>query len=166
MRFHGGRDNRPRHIARRRQVYKGFCLSGGDDVKSFVAMAQRPGADKRVQRTRWQAEPGLSVIGVDRLDYSKGLPEKFRAFRRLLEMCPDKCKPASLIQIASPTRNNMQSYIDIRHELETLSGAINGSSAISTGRQCVIFTERWNAKRLRLFTVKVGLVSSRRCATE
>ena len=89
-------------------------------------MAQRPGADKRVQRTRWQAEPGLSVIGVDRLDYSKGLPEKFRAFRRLLEMCPDKCKPASLIQIASPTRDDLQGYIDIRHELETLSGAING----------------------------------------
>ena len=98
----------------------------GIDVESFVAMAQSPLADKRIQRTRLQAEPGLSVIGVDRLDYSKGLPEKFRAFRRLLEMYPDGSKPASLIQIASPTRDDLGSYIEIRHDLEALSGEING----------------------------------------
>ncbi len=98
----------------------------GIDVDSFVAMAQSSEADNRLQRSRREAEPGCSVIGVDRLDYSKGLPEKFRAFGRLLEMCPDGCKPASLIQIASPTRDDLEPYIDIRRQLEALSGAING----------------------------------------
>jgi trehalose 6-phosphate synthase len=98
----------------------------GIDVESFVALAQSQSVEKRIRLTRRQAEPGFSVIGVDRLDYSKGLPEKFRAFRRLLETYPDGSKPASLIQIASPTRDDLRDYIDIRHELEALSGAING----------------------------------------
>ena len=124
--FMGGEMTAPDTLRVAGKSLKASVFPVGIDVESLVAMAQSPEADERVQRTRRQAEPGLTVIGVDRLDYSKGLPEKFRAFRRLLEMCPDKCKPASLIQIASPTRDDLEAYIDIRHELETLSGAING----------------------------------------
>ena len=124
--FMGGEMTGPDTLCVAGKCLRASVFPVGIDVESFVATAQSAEADERVLRTRRQAEPGLSVIGVDRLDYSKGLPEKFRAFRRLLEMCPDKCKPASLIQIASPTRDDLQAYIDIRHELEALSGAING----------------------------------------
>ncbi len=98
----------------------------GIDVDSFVAMAQDPVARKRIQRKERNDKQRIYAIGVDRLDYSKGLPEKFRAFRRLLDSYPDNSKPVTLIQVASPTRDDLKAYIDIRHELEALSGKING----------------------------------------
>ena len=99
----------------------------GIDVDSFVAMAQDPDAKTRIERTERRGKQRIYAIGVDRLDYSKGLPEKFRAFKRLLESYPDGSKPVTLIQVASPTRDDLQAYIDIRHELEALSGKINGT---------------------------------------
>ncbi len=98
----------------------------GIDVESFVAMAQDPVARRRIERTERHGKQRIYAIGVDRLDYSKGLPEKFRAFRRLLNSYPDNSKPVTLIQVASPTRDDLKAYIEIRHELEALSGKING----------------------------------------
>jgi trehalose 6-phosphate synthase len=66
------------------------------------------------------------IIGVDRLDYTKGLPQKFQAFSRFLEKYPENCGQVVLTQIAPPTRESVEAYTDIRTELETLSGSING----------------------------------------
>ena len=71
----------------------------------------------------------MNIIGVDRLDYSKGLPDRLRAFRRLLEKHPEMQKRVTLMQIAPPTRESVEAYSDIREELEKLSGAINGEFA-------------------------------------
>jgi trehalose 6-phosphate synthase len=60
------------------------------------------------------------------LDYSKGLPDRMRSFKRFLELFPQHRKAATLMQIAPPTREDVQAYVDIRHELESLSGEING----------------------------------------
>jgi trehalose 6-phosphate synthase len=66
------------------------------------------------------------IIGVDRLDYSKGLPQKFRAFGRFLEKYPEYRRNVVLSQIAPPTRESVEAYTDIRQTLEALSGKING----------------------------------------
>jgi trehalose 6-phosphate synthase len=66
------------------------------------------------------------IIGVDRLDYTKGLPQKFQAFARFLEKYPDRCGNVVLTQIAPPTRESVEAYADIRSELEKLAGSING----------------------------------------
>jgi trehalose 6-phosphate synthase len=66
------------------------------------------------------------VLGVDRLDYTKGLPQKFRGFAHLLKTYPHFRKHAVLTQIAAPTRESVEVYADIRQELEGISGAING----------------------------------------
>ena len=124
--FMGGEMTAPDTLRIQGKLLRASVFPVGIDVDSFAALAQNQSMMKRIRRTRRQAEPGLSIVGVDRLDYSKGLPEKFKAFRRLLEMYPDGGKPASLIQIASPTRDDLRDYIDIRHELEALSGEING----------------------------------------
>ena len=70
--------------------------------------------------------PVSRIIGVDRLDYTKGLPQKFKAFGRLLDTCPNYQRQVVLTQIAPPTRESVEAYSDIRHELETLAGSING----------------------------------------
>jgi trehalose 6-phosphate synthase len=70
---------------------------------------------------------GMSrIIGVDRLDYTKGLPQKFKAFGRFLETFPQYRRQVVLTQIAPPTRESVEAYSDIRHQLETLAGSING----------------------------------------
>lgn len=66
------------------------------------------------------------VLGVDRLDYTKGLPQKFRGFAHLLKSYPHFRKQTVLTQIAAPTRESVEVYADIRQELEGISGAING----------------------------------------
>jgi trehalose 6-phosphate synthase len=69
------------------------------------------------------------AIGVDRLDYSKGLPERFRAFERHLERHPDQHGQLTFLQIAPPSRGEVPEYQSLRRELEGLSGHINGLHA-------------------------------------
>ena len=66
------------------------------------------------------------IIGIDRLDYTKGLPQKFKAFGRFLEKYPQYRRQVVLTQIAPPTRENVEAYTDIRQQLESLAGSING----------------------------------------
>ena len=93
----------------------------GIEVDEFAAIAAEAGP---------LPEGGpATVIGVDRLDYSKGLPQRFKAFGELLERRPDMAGDIQLLQIAPPTREEVEAYRDIREELERLSGAINGEHA-------------------------------------
>jgi trehalose 6-phosphate synthase len=66
------------------------------------------------------------IIGVDRLDYTKGLPQKFKAFGRFIETNPQYRRQVVLTQIAPPTREDVEAYLDIRRQLERLAGSING----------------------------------------
>ena len=96
------------------------------DVRGFTAMAGTVEAQRRVELLRRNGLGCSHVIGVDRLDYTKGLPERFRAFGKFLESYPAARKQVTLMQIAPPTREEVEAYADIRHELEALSGQING----------------------------------------
>ncbi|WP_246641669.1 alpha,alpha-trehalose-phosphate synthase (UDP-forming) [Paraburkholderia edwinii] len=69
------------------------------------------------------------IMSVDRLDYSKGLVERFRAFERLLDHTPAQRNNVSFLQIAPPTRADMHAYQEIRLQLEGESGRINGRYA-------------------------------------
>ena len=66
------------------------------------------------------------IIGVDRLDYSKGLPQRLRAYERLLEANTSLRGHVSLLQIAPATRERVPEYMELRSELEHLAGRING----------------------------------------
>ncbi len=66
------------------------------------------------------------IMSVDRLDYSKGLVERFHAFEQLLEHAPEWRGKVTLVQIAPPTRSDVASYRLIREELEREAGRING----------------------------------------
>ncbi len=98
----------------------------GIDVEAFHKMARTPAAQEVIERLHRRLLARSHIIGVDRLDYTKGLPERMRAFRRLLELFPDKRRAVTLMQIAPPTREDVAAYADIREELEKLSGSING----------------------------------------
>ena len=97
----------------------------GIDAKAFARYATSKEAQEHAARMRRVLANRLAILGVDRLDYSKGLPERFRAFERLLAVYPENRGRVSYIQIAPRSRADVQDYIDIRHELESLSGSIN-----------------------------------------
>lgn len=69
------------------------------------------------------------AISVDRLDYSKGLPERFEAFAHFLDRYPQHRGQLSMMQIAPVTRGDVPEYQELRARLEQLAGAINGRYA-------------------------------------
>jgi trehalose 6-phosphate synthase/phosphatase len=71
------------------------------------------------------------VLGVDRLDYTKGIPERMRAFERLLEVHPEHRERAVLLQIAVPSRDQVPEYQRLKREIDELVGRINGRFATS-----------------------------------
>ena len=98
----------------------------GIDTEDFVQMADTTVAQRQFERTRESLQGSRLIIGVDRLDYSKGLHERFRAFERLLEVYPASHGRVSLMQVAPPTRSEVPEYRAIRRDLERLTGHING----------------------------------------
>ena len=99
----------------------------GIDVAEFEDLTQAPESLDMYERMRTEYSRRKLLVGVDRLDYSKGLPHRLRAFRELLLRNPETHNSATLIQIASPSREDVSAYSDILHELESLCGSINGN---------------------------------------
>jgi trehalose 6-phosphate synthase len=101
----------------------------GIDVDEAADLAATSVQSSTVQRLARDLGDRALVIGADRLDYSKGLPERFRAFETLLERHPASHRQVVFLQIASPTRTGVRAYQDIRHTLEQSAGHINGRFA-------------------------------------
>jgi trehalose 6-phosphate synthase len=94
----------------------------GIDVGAFAKRAGRRNGRELLNLARGER----LVIGVDRLDYSKGLDNRLRAFGTYLEARLDSDPRASLLQIAPPTRGEVTAYQNIRREMERISGQVNG----------------------------------------
>src|SRR5262249_39508701 len=74
------------------------------------------------------SQPGEKLLlGVDRLDYTKGLPRKVLAMERLLERSPKFRGKVRLIQIAVPSREHVDAYRSLRRDVEELVGHVNGA---------------------------------------
>jgi trehalose 6-phosphate synthase len=99
------------------------------DTGSMETLARQAAGTVQVRRLRESLVGRDLIIGVDRLDYSKGLPQRFEAFQSLLDMHPDLLGKVSFMQIAPPSRADVPEYAAIRRELETASGSINGRFA-------------------------------------
>lgn len=69
------------------------------------------------------------VLGVDRLDYTKGIPERIRAFERLLELHPEYRERVVLLQLAVPSRSQVAEYRALKREIDELVGRLNGRFA-------------------------------------
>ncbi len=66
------------------------------------------------------------VLGVDRLDYTKGIPERLEAFGRFLELHPEWRRKACLVQLSVPSRADIPEYVDQRRMVENIVGRVNG----------------------------------------
>jgi trehalose 6-phosphate synthase len=101
----------------------------GIDAEEFVAASRSTAARLMYRRMREAAVGRDLIVGVDRLDYSKGLEERFLGYERFLREHPEERKEVTLLQIAPPSRGAVESYQRIRSSLEGMAGRINGAYA-------------------------------------
>lgn len=94
-----------------------------EDIRRGAESEEGKAAAARVGRI--QGDRAL-VVGVDRMDYSKGLPQRFQAFGRLLDDHEDLRGRVNLLQVAPPSREAVDAYRDLREELDRLAGRVNG----------------------------------------
>jgi trehalose 6-phosphate synthase len=97
----------------------------GIDPKEIASQAQGPLPPKLAQ-LKSELKSVQNIFSVERLDYSKGLPERFQAYEALLEKYPQHHGKIRYTQIAPTSRGDVQAYQDIRHQLENAAGRING----------------------------------------
>ena len=101
----------------------------GVDVDAVQAAAQKAQSTPAVQRMVSGLLGRRSVIGIDRLDYSKGLVDRFHAYDRFLEMFPENHGLVTFLQIAPVSRGDVREYANIRRALEQAAGRTNGRYA-------------------------------------
>ena len=102
----------------------------------FDYFAERAGSDD-VAECAWQIHANLPdrqlILGVDRMDYSKGIPHRLDAFGRLLEQHPEWQNRVSLVQIVVPSRRGIPEYEALKTQIERVVGEVNGRFTQRTG---------------------------------
>jgi trehalose 6-phosphate synthase len=96
------------------------------DARDFAARATAPTVERRLRQLQDQFQGRRVLLGVDRLDYTKGIPERLRAIELLTELRPDLRRRLAFIQIAVPSRGEVREYRQLRAQVEELVGRING----------------------------------------
>ena len=101
----------------------------GIDTEHIARQARSAASNKPVRDLRQSLQHRKLAIGVDRLDYSKGLPERFHGFERYLQRYPQQKGDMTFLQIAPVSRGSVNEYRKLRGDLERLAGHINGGHA-------------------------------------
>lgn len=105
-------------------------LSGFYPISIDFAAFDQGARSQEVAEAAWYLRENLRTsvlaLGLDRLDYTKGIPERFLAFERMLEKHPDTHGKIALHQVVVPSRLNVAEYQDLKVELDYLAGRING----------------------------------------
>ncbi len=111
-------DGRPVHL-------QAFPI--GINVEDFAERATKASAHPEITRLRASLAGRKLAIGVDRLDYSKGLPNRIRAVGQLFEIAPEMRGAMHMLQIAVPSRTHIPAYQELKQEISGLVGEINGA---------------------------------------
>ena len=99
----------------------------GIDANAFQTLAADSRVGASMRRLRAAHGDERFVLGVDRLDYTKGITRKFLAVELLLERRPEFRGKFRLLQIAVPSRENVGAYRELKREIEEIAGRINGA---------------------------------------
>jgi trehalose 6-phosphate synthase/phosphatase len=101
----------------------------GIDAAGYASRARAPEVIQRLEEMRTRYQGRQMVLGVDRLDYTKGIPQRLSAFANLLERFPELQGHISLFQVVVPSRVGIPRYDELKIEIERLVGEINGRYA-------------------------------------
>lgn len=96
------------------------------DYGSFAEQAASPAVAKKAEDLHEALRKRQLILGVDRLDYTKGIPNRLEAFRIALRRYPELCEHVTLIQVVVPSREDIPEYHELKEHIERLVGEING----------------------------------------
>lgn len=109
------------------------------DTQAFSELAQREDVQERARQIRKDlGDPGRVMLGVDRLDYTKGIRHRIKAFGELLEEGDLDPRDTVLVQVASPSRERVEAYQQLRSEVEGMVARINGRHG-SIGHSPIVY---------------------------
>ena len=95
------------------------------DAGSFVRTAESEAVTETCRLIHQQFGDQKIALGIDRLDYTKGITYRLHAFRRMLEAHPELHERISLVQIVVPSRREIPEYVQLKQEIERLVGEVN-----------------------------------------
>jgi trehalose 6-phosphate synthase len=98
----------------------------GIEVDEFQALARDPAVAARSREIRASLGTEKMILGVDRLDYTKGIPARLRAIDALFERHPEHRRRVSFVQVAVRSRSRVREYQEIKRRIDELVGRING----------------------------------------
>jgi trehalose 6-phosphate synthase/phosphatase len=124
VRIHGKGHVQVAHVGGREVRFGQFPIS--IDFNAFMRQASTPEVAERAQRLHELLPKRRLVLGIDRLDFTKGIPHKLKAFHDLLTRYPRMQERISLIQVVVPSRVGIPEYDGLRTTIEQLVGRING----------------------------------------
>jgi trehalose 6-phosphate synthase len=96
------------------------------DFHEFAEVAAAPEVNSRVAEIRHEQNGRQIVLGVDRLDYTKGIIERLLGYRHLLRQAPEIRKRITLVQVVVPSRADIPKYQELKREVERMVSEING----------------------------------------
>jgi trehalose 6-phosphate synthase/phosphatase len=121
-----GVESEPEHLVLPTHHVRMGALPIGIEPEEIEEIARRPEIVAEYEQLRERYKGRTVVLGVDRLDYTKGLPQKLVAFEELLESHPELAEKVVFIQIASPSRMGVAEYQRLKREVDELVGRISG----------------------------------------
>jgi trehalose 6-phosphate synthase len=126
------------------------CFPISIDLEQFRSAARAPGVDEQMERLRARYAPrgGQIGVGVDRMDYSKGLPEKFKALDFLWERYPEFRERFTFIQVAVPSRSDIQAYDELDQKVDRQVAEINERFGTSDWKPIHLLKQSLPAERL------------------
>jgi trehalose 6-phosphate synthase/phosphatase len=110
------------------------------DFDRFAEVVQWPTTRERAQQIRASYRADILALGVDRLDYTKGIPERLRAIELMLDHHPELQGRFTFIQLSAPSRTKVEAYRAMREEVERMVGHINGRFG---GKGCIPIDYRY-----------------------
>jgi trehalose 6-phosphate synthase len=136
----------------------------GIDAATFAVRAAKAATRPEATRLRNSLQGARLAIGVDRVDYSKGLTNRFEAFDQLLQRRPALKRTVALLQIAVPSRIHVDAYQKLQLQLATQVTEINGRHGEIDWAPIRYLTKGFSQSRLACFyrAAQVGLVTSLR----
>lgn len=115
----------PGRMERSDRLARVGCYPIGIDTSAFAALAASPKARRWCDRYTACMQGRIWAVGVERLDYTKGLSKRFLALEAFFDQWPELQGRLSLMQVAAPSRETVAEYQEMQTKLEALSGRIN-----------------------------------------
>jgi trehalose 6-phosphate synthase/phosphatase len=143
-----GVESDPEHVALPSHHARMGALPIGIEPDEIAEVARRPEVEAELEELRASYRGRKVVLGVDRLDYTKGLPQKLIAFEELLDSNPDLRESVVFIQVAAPSRTGVAEYQRLRREIDELVGRVSGRFSSPAGSPLVYIHQNLPRERL------------------